>query len=280
MRPYAVLAALFALPALVPAQTIVSTARFGYSGTVTRYNTLADAQSGANATAVGTIVQRDLGIGFFNNIPAYTANSNYIGTSWNYVSASAGGTPSNVNAGFIQIGDFDASTITSASASWNAGLDTFSFSLDGANALASIPGVAVNDYARLWNAPATTGSSGDTAGNFLSYHLDFTASGLAATWSASDNTFMSQTDPTAVTGNFNGLFENTSSVGTGFYTFDLALSLDSWVYDHRTDLTGTDQYASSVLATPTVIPEPATTPALIGLATAGFALWLKRRPRH
>lgn len=276
MRPTAGFALLLGLAATVHAQIALDSVRFGYTGTVTRYASLADAQNDTNALASSAVPQRDLGITILANAPWLypgTSNTNYVGTLWNFVSNADGRTPSNTNFGFVQLGDLDASTITALSASWNAGLDTFSLHLAGANA------TRADDYARLWNAGGATGPASITSGTFLNYDLNLTASGLTAAWDATHGSYDSvQSDPTSVSGDFTGLFQNTSASDGYFYTFDLNLNLTSWAYDHRTDLTsGSDPYVASTFATPTVIPEPSTIATLLGAAALGLAIWHRRR---
>lgn len=262
------------LTAVAHAQIVIDSARFGYNGTVARYNTLADALAGTDATAVGTVPQRDLGIYIVYNAPWYGTNCNYAGTAWNYISNTDGRTPSNTNYGFVQLGDLDASTITAIGASWSADLSTYTLSMTGANAPYAL------DYSRLWNVPATGGAAIDTGGTFLSYDLELVLGGLAATWNTTAGTYVSAGgDPASVDGTFSGLFQNTSAVGSGFYTFSLDLNMVSWAYNHRSDLTSSsDPYYASTVATGTIIPEPATYASLLGLAILGLAIW--RRDKH
>ncbi len=276
MRPTAGFALLLGLAATAHAQIVVDSVRFGYTGSVTRFATFADARAGTNALATSAVPQRDLRITILADAPwlyAGTSNINYVGTLWNFVSTADGRTPSNTNLGFVQLGDLDASTITALSASWNAGLDTFSLHLAGANA------TRADDYARLWNAGGQSGPAAITAGTFISYELNLVAGGLNAAWDAAHGSYDSfQQDPATLSGDFTGLFQNTSADDGYFYTFDLALNLTSWAFDHRGDLTSESQpYSAGTFATPTVIPEPSTIGALLGAAALGLAVCHRRR---
>ena len=273
MRQPLLLLAVLSACAASHGQVVIDSVRFGYTGNVTQYATLDDALAGANAIAIGTVPQRDLGITIVVDAPWYSANCNFIGTSWNYISNTDGRTPSNTNLGFVQLGDLDASTLTSIAASWSTDLSTYRVDLTGVNA------TSAQDYARLWNAPATSGPAHDTSGTFLSYEMHLTLGGLNAVWDAAAGTYVSAGgDPTSISGTFSGVFQNTSTVGAGYYTFTLDLNLNSWAYDHRNDLAaGSDSYYSSTTATGTVIPEPATAALWLATAAGGFVLWRRRR---
>ncbi len=273
-RPILLLAALV-LCSAAAAQIALDTNRLGYTGSVTRYATIDDAIAGANALGSYSVPQRDLAIMILSDAPwlysGYT-NCNYIGTAWNFISATEGRTPSNTNFGFIQLGDLDGSTDTALTAAWNPSRDTFTLHLSGTNA------VRQDDYARLWNAGGATGPASITAGNFVSYEFKLEAVGLSAVWDADKGTYIAPNfDPAAVSGYFRGVFQNLSPDDGQAYTFDLALNLDSWAYAHRGDLAAnSDPYVSSTFAA-TSIPEPATTALLLGLGAGGLVGWRRRR---
>jgi len=139
------LAALAPLSQAVAQGGYVASDRFGYSGSVTRYNTLADLQANANGTTFGN-PQRDLSLfmingnaGFANQFGAIPATESIFLTAWWFSPANDGvGNPNNQNTGFLQLYDNDGATLSSMTTQWNdAGRTSFSFSASGSN---TIPG--------------------------------------------------------------------------------------------------------------------------------------------
>jgi hypothetical protein len=237
-----------------------STERCSYTGTVTKYSTLADAMARTNPVA-GPVTMpdrvtdppydtpwRDLCIWFLKDIPG-SGEGNYFITLWWYGASN----PNNTGAGFVQLFDSDATTETSAEGFFDPSLTTFNLHVSGANA-----GPA--DSARLWNP-----EGGLDSGIFHTYTLDAAFGGLSPTWDPSLNLYMSSQHPSSVTGTFNCVFENTKFANT-FYVADFELGLDNWAY-------GQGLIGASDFAGPT--PEPATL-SLLGLG----ALALLRRRRR
>ncbi len=255
MRYSLLVLALVATTAAAHAQIVAVSNRLGYTGSITRFDTLADAQAGTNSTASASLdgANRDLGLYITRGLAGLGVPTNtQIGTSWAFTTTGplpGIGNPSNVDRGFVQL-PTAAGSLPSLNSYWDSSLTTFTLQAQGANAYAA-------DLTRLWN----TNESHGQVGTFLSYDFSLVASGLAqATWLAPAGTYVSASEPTAVSGHFGGLFLNSSSLdaaANGYYRFDFDLNLDSWAYANRNDLVGT-AYATSIFAAPSAVPEPAT----------------------
>jgi hypothetical protein len=242
----------------VQAQIIAYSDRFGYTGSVTRYATLTDAQSTTNPLATFALGEnRDFRVQLVNGFAPFLDDQYHIGTNW-----TPPGSPSNVATGFVQV-PLQYGT-NSVQAFWDSTLTQFNFDARG----------ALDDPdARLWDGTAIAANQ---AGRFLDYHLWFVASGLdPAFWLAGFGTYASVGDPTAVTGGFAGLFENTSAGASGFYTFNFQLNLESWAFDTFGNPVDSEYYVPGFFAAPTAVPEPATYGVLGTLALS--ALVLRRR---
>lgn len=247
----------------------LSTDRFGFSGTYTRYATQADAEAGTGAIATGTVEQRDMSL-------ALDDNASYITTAWWYTQDSQGrtgwGNPSNTNLSFLQI--YDPPSVT-ANGYWTSGaLNEFRITASGSDS-------TVN--ARFGT---TDTAAADSRGQFLSYSLDATFSGLNTAVDTGSNTFRSTGDPNgiAVNGTFTALFQNTSTSNpslNGFYVVNLTLNSTSWVYDNQNSLTGDASYSHyqpSVFESSVVAPEPSTL-GLAGMGVMAALIHARRRRR-
>jgi hypothetical protein len=171
---FAVLAILFVPVTRASAQGgYAASDRFGYSGTVTKYNSLTDLQNNVGGTT-SNFPARDLGLYFVNGNTGFAGAFPPIEAE--FLSAwylNNGNTPSNSNVGFIQLADVDGSTLTSQSESWlNADKTAFSFSATGTNSVAGGCNTTA-DCSRLWDGTNLAGN-----GSFASYSLGFTATGL------------------------------------------------------------------------------------------------------
>lgn len=246
--------AVAALAVASHAQILTVTDRFGYTGSVTRYDTLADAQAGTNALGTFSLgaENRDFRVALINGFGPILADQYHLGTNW-----TAPGSPSNVATGFVQIPlQYGAPTLN---AFWDISRTQFTLDVQGSLNAANC---------RLWDGSAL---SANQNGDFLDYRLSLVATGLdTATWDATYNTYWSLGEPTAVTGSLRGLFQNTTADGLGFYTFDFDLNLDSWAYEQFGANSDSQYYTPSIFAAPHAVPEPST----YGLIGAGALLAL------
>lgn len=203
---------------------------FGYTGTVTVYDTWEDAHSGRNARCASVLwPQRDGSIFVVKNAPEYYIDSNLILTNWY---ANNGASPSNTNEGFFQVYDDNADAWQNQKASWSKDLNTFSVTAKGRNATYGSP--AWLDTARLWNACAPQGIGETTKGTFLEYEYVFVATGLNGV--EDDEGFITNTtNAEHYLGSFRGIFLNeseTSPESNGYYVFDLQFNDDSWAAEN------------------------------------------------
>lgn len=265
--------------------TELSTDRFGYTGTYTKYATLADAQAQTNAIGSGNVVQRDLSLSIVNNSPSYYNDSTYIMTAWYYTTTGPSygyNNPNNTNLSFLQIANDPnvglAPLIGTANAYWTSpALNEFHITASGTNA------DQANSAARFGDTDAANKASSATFGVFLSYNLSATFSGLnTAVYNPVTGAYESTGDPNgiAVNGTFTALFQNTSAtnpLSNGFYTIDLSLNPISWAYANRDSL-DTDIYAfpPSLFGASNVVPEPSSL-VLAGLGALGALFHVRRR---
>jgi hypothetical protein len=202
-----------------------SSERFGYTGTVSVYDTFANAQSGRNARFTAFVVpQRDGSLFTVHNFPSFYGDSNIFLTNWY---ANNGNSPSDTDFGFIQMYDSavgNPTTWQNQRGWWNKSLDTFTVQAKGKNASYA------NTFARFWNAGyADIGGSG-TSGTFLNYDYQLVASGMSSAPDGQGHV-VNTSNPTSYSGYFSGLFLNqstTSPQSNGYYVINLQFNNVSW----------------------------------------------------
>ncbi len=262
-------------PAAEAAAMSVVTDRLAYSGTVSRYASLEDAQAGINPLGTYAITSkngnRDLALYLTDD-----GNGNreaYILTAWYYSITgnpnSGVANPNNVQEGFFQIGDQDGNTVTSMTGLFSSDGTAFTIQITGSGAHRD-PSQPPHDYARLWPAPFD-GRQEWSYGYYHSYALDLTLSGLNGVYD--EGVFTAENEPTSATGTFTAIFENRNytyspSLGNaeaeGFYVANFTIHMDSWVWDNLDNLNGDFTHTKI-----TAVPEPASL-GVLGLAAVGL----------
>ena len=253
------------------------TDRTSYTGTLTQYSTLSDAQTHNNPVGTYSIPDRvtaapyntpnrDLTLFIVNNTPSVYSNYTQIMTAWFYTTDftqeaySGYGNPNNTNRGFFQIADAGSTTVTNNGQFGNFDgtyYTTFKAQVSGQNANYA------NSLAWLWEAPGRSG--GGEA--FISYALDVTLGGLQGT--AQNGVVTSIGHPTLVTGTLQALFQYSD---TKFYDVNFTLGMDNWAYAQGSNLNGAFIYQSEFGQAP--LPS---TVLLVGSGLTGLAFWRRRR---
>ncbi len=265
---------------------VFSTDRFGYTGTVVKYATEADARAQLDPVetiAIGVDVpsddsreHRDGSFYFVDNAAAYDTDYNILMGSWWY-SITTGSGNGNINGntgiGFMQIFDDDGSTDTSLSMDFANFDGTYwtemALSVQGTNATAALDAARFSAYDNVHDA-----------GTYLEYDLNITASGLQGVQTG--NVIEANNHPTGVNGTFSALFtfggDGDGDIYPGYYTVDLDFDMQNWAWDNKDSLVAPyDSFFDSQFVT--VIPEPTTALLLFG-GLIGMAAARRRRSLH
>lgn len=258
MRSYRFFAALTLMLAFCSASAFAQgfqaqTDRFSYSGTVTVYNTVADAKASTKSLGTYTIPSftansvtyngRDLRMEFYKNVPGFNANIANIQTAWDYTANQAEtdpysgkDNPNNVGTGFFQLLDDDASTVKKMIGGWVQGSSYKQFVtiIEGQNAQVMDPTLG-GEAARLWAAPGTAAPQMV----ILNYQfVSYATFGQAAT-NDGQGWYENLNHPISVVGRFGGMAVDASTqVGAKVYVFEFKLGMKNWAFDNRLSLKG------------------------------------------
>ncbi|HME46175.1 MAG TPA: PEP-CTERM sorting domain-containing protein [Syntrophorhabdales bacterium] len=270
----------------------VDTNRLSYTGTVSTYATLADAQAGTYATGMYPITNRPAdpqtpyrdailmmwSNGAYDGYPpsqpySFNMNDFYTNVYSSTVYHQGGEGTNNPNKtpeGIIQLTGGDYGLPSTSNQGFFHGFDGTSYT----EYTLQVTGGSSNlTSSRLWNAPASYTYDpnanlsnwafwNNTLGTFISYQLNVTFEGLAGIADQVDGTgILATNNPTSVNGTFKGVFQNTNTADPtydGFYVADLTFGLDNWAYDQGSALDGEPAVASRFwgYAQADPLPEP------------------------
>ncbi len=262
---------------------------FTYSGTVTRYATLADAQNQTNPVGGPYPIltgfenssetrpnARDGQIAVVSEAPLeYGTDLTYMSTAWyfttNIANGNGWGNPNETNDGFIQYYLESSPTIGGG---WQPGHTQFRLSVAGGDGDDA-------DAGRFWPAP-DRGAPEISYGKFIEFNLDVIANFASpATLNNITGWYETMSMPSSFSGTLRGIFENDQTDTpsyNGFYRFNYTVTgPGSWADDNNAvweDQDGTIYPPQSIWAapeavtiTPAIVPGPGKL-ALFGLAFA------------
>ena len=271
----------------------VSFDNFTYSGTVTRYSTLADAQSQTNAVGPATTIQtasngprntranaRDGNLAVTSAAPSdYGTTLTYLSTAWYFTTTPANGdgwgNPNNTNDGFIQYYLTSSPTVTGG---WQPGYTQFQLGVVGGDG-------DTGDSGRFWPTSVLGGGAANISrGSFVDFNLHLSANfASAATLNGTTNWYETTAMPSSMSGTLTGIFLNDQTANTstnGYYRFNYTVTgPGSWAADNNATwgFDGTRVPPSSLWAAPAAVAPPtvvAPVPGLGPLALLGLSLLL------
>ena len=237
------------------ADMIADSNQFGYSGTL--QNVTLGTSASVNVPSGSS--PRDAVVYFTLNpstSSGYAGNANDILFNW-YQSPQT-----NQSAGSFQISDGSGTTVTSAAGAWTeeggGPLWDFNMTVSGGSA------TFANSSAGLWGAQGT----------FTNYTYSLQVTGMSTTV-LGDGWRYNTSDPTGITGSFDGSFLDTSG---NSYLVDLAFDKALWDGTGFSDTYDGNYYGNySTFAAP--VPEPGTFGSLAAGAIGLFSFfWLQRTP--
>ena len=264
----------------------IDTDRFGYTGSIVRFDSLADAQNQSNSVDTIGVGDRDASMTFSSG-GSFAEENIFLG-SWWYTTdegfgpgqgrAGWGNTTGNTGVGYAQLFDSDGSTDTNVDMTFSDFDGThwtqFNLSVTGENADG-------DDFSRL--SAIDNVSDG---GIWHNYSMDLQATGLEGALNTSSGLIEATNHATGVSGTFSGIFEITEPDNAGFYRFSFDLSMTNWAWANRDDLTPqvsadggatffNGEFRDSFFAAQAIpLPHPA---AMAAAGLAGIAVVRRRR---
>ena len=239
----------------------MGTDRFAYSGSITEYSSLSNAQMGIAPISSFNVGPVDLSIAATNDVALFGSASFNALTAWYYTTAGGTpgvGNPNNVNTGFVQLQDGTQSSVTSSNAFFsNSALTSYTLQVTGGNANTSN-----TSDPRLGPNNTNSDAPSSSTGTFVSYNLSATFSNLNPAALNAFGLYESDDDPANinVAGTFSGIFQNLSTTSpslNGFYAFNFTLNNTSWANANSSALAAAgDPFVPSFFVSDTAVPEP------------------------
>lgn len=290
IRPVALMAASLALPAAACASMLfVNFDNFNYTGMVTRFASLADAQAGQNPLSSSTISTatngprstlpnaRDASLFLDAGAPDTYLPGDYafFATAWYFtttpVNGNGWGNPNNTCDGFTQYLDDATGGLQGAvTGGWAPSLSRFTLGLHGGSGDSA-------GAARAWAGGAGCGDGGLFRSFDLSLEANFAGT---ATLNGGTGLYEMDANPTLVTGGLTAIFQNDSSsvpANNGFYLVQLQFQNGSWANDSGAVwVDSAQQFSPESFFAGEVVPEPLGS-TLVAIGLVGMGLISRRR---